>query len=100
MLGGYQIIDLSGMSVSMGSITSITDKNVLEQLLALREHIEENYNYSKPLNKKLKAVMIRLRDAESGEKTEGCLWGNLLIIDDNLSFNIDAVVSVNPLKVL
>lgn len=100
MLGGYQIIDLSGMSVSIGGVVSISDPNVLKQLLTLREHIEENYDYSKPLNKRLKAVMIRLRDAESGEKTEGCLWGNLSIIDDNLSFNIDAVVSVNPLKVL
>lgn len=100
MLGGYQIIDLSGMSVTMGSGVSISDLNVLEQLRTLREHIEEDYNYSKPLNRKLKAVMIRLRDAENGEKTEGCLWGNLSIIDDNLSFNIDAVVSVDPLKVL
>ena len=100
MLGGYQILDLSGMSVSMGSDVSITDSDVLKQLLSLREHIEDNYDYSKPLNKRLKAVMIRLRDAESGEKIEGCLWGNLLIIDDNLSFNIDAIVSVNPLKVL
>ena len=100
MLGGYQILDLSGMSLPMGSDVSISDLNVLKQLLVLREHIEENFNYSKPLNKRLKAVMIRLRDAESGEKTEGCLWGNLSIIDDNLSFNIDAVVSVNPLKVL
>ena len=100
MLGGYQILDLSGMSVSMGSDVSITDLDVLKQLLALREHIEDNYDYSKPLNKRLKAVMIRLRDAESGEKTEGCLWGNLLIIDDNLSFSIDAIVSVSPLKVL
>ena len=100
MLGGYQIIDLSGMSVTMGSNVTITDLNVLKQLLALREHIEENYNYSKPLDRKLKAVMIRLRDAKNGEKTEGCLWGNLSIIDNNLSFNIDAVVSVDPLKVL
>ena len=100
MLGGYQIINLSGMSVSMGSAVSISDQNVLKQLRTLREHIEENYDYSKPLNKRLKAVMIRLRDAESGEKSEGCLWGNLSIIDDNLSFNIDAVASVNPLKVL
>ena len=100
MLGGYQIIDLSGMSVSSGSAVSISDLNVLKQLRNLREHIEENYNYSKPLNNKLKAVMLRLRDAESGEKLEGCLWGNLSIVDDNLSFNIDAIASVNPLKVL
>ena len=100
MLGGYKIIDLSGISVSMGSDVSISDLNVLKQLLTLRDHIEDNFDYSKPLNKRLKSVMIRLRDAESGEKTEGCLWGNLSIIDDNLSFNIDAIASVNPLKVL
>ena len=100
MLGGYQIIDLRGISVTMGNDVSITDLNVLKQLLTLREYIEDNYNYTIPLNKRLKAVMIRLRDAKSGEKTEGCLWGNLSIIDDNLSFNIDAIVSVDPLKVL
>lgn len=101
MLGGYQIIDLSGMNIALSSdVVSITDQKVLRQLLALRDHIEENYNFTKPLNKKLKPVMIRLRDKESGEKLEGALWGNLSIVDDNLSFNIDAIVTASPLKVL
>ena len=101
MLGGYQIINLSGMNIALsGDAVSITDQKVLQQLLALRDHIEENYNFTKPLNKKLKPVMIRLRDKESGEKIESALWGNLSIVDDNLSFNIDAIVTANPLKVL
>lgn len=101
MLGGYQIIDLSGMNIALnGDAVSITDQKVLRQLLALRDHIEENYNFTKPLNKKLKPVMIRLRDKESGEKLESALWGNLSIVDDNLSFNIDAIVTASPLKVL
>ena len=101
MLGGYQIIDLSGMNIALsGDAVSITDQKILRQLLALRDYIEENYNFTKPLNKKLKPVMIRLRDKESGEKIEGALWGNLSIVDDNLSFNIDAIVTASPLKVL
>lgn len=101
MIGGYQIIDLTNISVTLdGGAVAITDPKIKKQLLSLREYIEENYNFSKPLNNKLKPVMIRLRDAESGEEFEGCLWGNVSIIDDNLSFSIDAIVNVNPLKVL
>ena len=101
MLGGYQIINLTGINVALNSeMTAISDRGVLIQLLALREYIEDNYNFTRPLNKKLKPVMLRLRDKESGEKTESCVWANIAVIDDNLSFNIDAVVSVNPLKVL
>lgn len=101
MLGGYQIINLTGINVALNSeMTAISDRGVLIQLLALREYIEDNYNFTRPLNKKLKPVMLRLRDKESGEKTESCVWANIAVIDDNLSFNIDAIVSVNPLKVL
>ena len=101
MVGGYQIIDLTNISVALdGGAVAITDPKIKKQLLSLREYIEENYDFSKPLNNKLKPVMIRLRDAESGEKFEGCLWGNVSIVDDNLSFSIDAIVSVNPSKVL
>ena len=101
MIGGYQIIDLTNISVALdGGAVAITDSKIKKQLLALREYIEENYNFSKPLNNKLKPVMIRLRDAESGEEFEGCLWGNVSVIDNNLSFSIDAIVNVNPSKVL
>ena len=101
MVGGYQIIDLTNISVALdGGAVAITDPKIKKQLLSLREYIEENYNFSKPLNNKLKPVMIRLRDAESGEEFEGCLWGNVSIIDNNLSFSIDAIVNVNPSKVL
>lgn len=101
MLGGYQIINLTGINVALNSeMTAISDRGVLIQLLALREYIEDNYNFTRPLNKKLKPVMLRLRDKESGEKTESSAWANIAIIDDNLSFNIDAIVSVNPLRVL
>lgn len=101
MIGGYQIIDLTNISVALdGGAVAITDPKIKKQLLSLREYIEENYNFSKPLNNKLKPIMIRLRDAESGEELEGCLWGSVSIIDDNLSFSIDAIVNVNPSKVL
>lgn len=101
MLGGYQIINLTGINLALNSeMTAISDRGVLIQLLALREYIEDNYNFTRPLNKKLKPVMLRLRDKETGEKTESSVWANIAVIDDNLSFNIDAIVSVNPLRVL
>lgn len=101
MLGGYQIINLTGIDVALNSeMTAISNRGVLIQLLALREYIEDNYNFTRPLNKKLKPVMLRLRDKESGEKIESSVWANIAVIDDNLSFNIDAIVSVNPLRVL
>ena len=72
MLGGYQILDLTNIDLEItNSAEDITDSGVLKQLLNLREYIDESYDFTRPLNNKLKPLLIRLRDAEENEEIEG-----------------------------
>lgn len=101
MLGGYQIINLSNIDLTIGtSQVSITDKDVLAQLRELREHIEDNYNFAIPLNRKLKPVLLRLRDKKNGEKQEVSIWANLSIITNNKTFKIEALVDSVSMKAI
>lgn len=101
MLGGYQIINLSNIDLTIGtSQVSITDKDVLAQLRELREHIEDNYNFIVPLNRKLKPVLLRLRDKKNGEKQEVSVWANLSIITNNKTFKIEALVDSVSMKAI
>ena len=101
MLGGYQIINLTNIDLTIGnSQVSITDKDVLDQLRGLREHIEDNYNFVVPLNRKLKPVLLRLRDKKNGEKQEVSIWANMSIITNNKTFKIEALVDSVSMKAI
>lgn len=96
MLGGYQILDLTNIDLEITtSAEDITDSGVLKQLLNLREYIDENYDFTRPLNNKLKPLLIRLRDAEENEEIESSVWGNLSIT--KTGFVISANVLQDPL---
>lgn len=96
MLGGYQILDLTNIDLEITtSAEDITDSGVLKQLLNLREYIDENYDFTRPLNNKLKPLLIRLRDAEENEEIEASVWGNLSVTKDG--FIISANVLQDPL---
>ena len=96
MLGGYQILDLTNIDLEITtSAEDITDSGVLKQLLNLREYIDENYDFIRPLNNKLKPLLIRLRDAEENEEIEASVWGNLSVTKDG--FVISANVLQDPL---
>ena len=101
MLGGYQIINLTKLDLTIGtSQVSITDSEILNQLRDLREHIEDNYNFAIPLNRKLKPVLLRLRDKKNGEKQEVSVWANLSIITNNKTFKIEALVDSVSMKAI
>ena len=94
MLGGYQILDLRGIDLVIGTVASdITDSNVLYQLLKLRDYIDKAYNFSKPLENQLKPVLIRFRDKKANEKTEGAVFGELSVVDNYYSFKVTARIS-------
>ena len=94
MLGGYQILDLRGIDLEIGTVASdITDSNVLNQLLKLRDYIDKAYNFSKPLENQLKPVLIRFRDKKANEKTEGAVFGELSVVDNYYSFKVTARIS-------
>ena len=96
MLGGYQILDLTNIDLEITtSAEDITDSGVLKQLLNLREYIDEHYDFTRPLNNKLKPLLIRLRDAEENEEIEASVWGNLSVTKEG--FVISANVLQNPL---
>lgn len=99
--GGYQVIDLRNIDLTLTTeAQDITDSEVLQQLSTLRDYIEPSHNYVKPLKRKLKPILISIRDKKSDEEQESSIWANLSLIDDELSFKIEAVVNSSPLKVL
>lgn len=101
MLGGYQIFNLTNIDLTVGtSQVSITDKEVLDQLRNIRDYIEEDYNFAKPLNRKLKPVLLRLRDKKNGEKQEISIWANMSIITNNKTFKIEALVDSVSMKAI
>ena len=94
MLGGYQILDLRGIDLEKSqSASDITNANVLNQLLKLRDYIDKAYNFSKPLENQLKPVLIRFRDKKVNEKIEGATFGELSLVDNYYSFKITARLS-------
>lgn len=91
MLGGYQILDLRSIDLSRAtSEASISDADVLMQLLNIRKHIQKDYDFSKSLQNQLKPLLIRYRDKKVGEKHEVALFGNIEVINTYYKFRIVA----------
>ena len=100
MLGGYQILDLRSIDLTLGSSASnITDIYVLNQLRNLREHIQKDYNFAKPLNNQLKPVLIRYRDKKSGEKHEGAIFGSVQAKTNYYTYEISAILLGQTLNI-
>lgn len=94
MLGGYQILDLRKIDLTITKTQSnITDAYVLAQLLKLRDFIDKDYDFSKPIENQLKPVLIRYRDKKNGEKNEGAMFGELAIVDNYYTFQITGRIS-------
>lgn len=95
MIGGYQILDLRGLNLEITQqAQSLTDQNVLKQLtLLLRDSIDKDYNFNKPLENQLKPVLIRFRDKKNGEKIEGATFGELSVKGNYYSFLISGHLS-------
>ncbi|MBO7716222.1 MAG: hypothetical protein J6S85_21840 [Methanobrevibacter sp.] len=91
MLGGYQILDLRNIGLTLSaSAKTITDADILDQLRNLREYIEKGHDYSKPLNNSPKCVLIRYRDAKNGEKCEVCVYASITSSNNSLTYEIKA----------
>lgn len=91
MLGGYQILDLRNIDLSRSTTANnITDVEVLKQLSNIADHIQKNYDFSKPLHNQLKPLLIRYRDKKVGEKHEVALYGNIEVINVYYKFKIIA----------
>ena len=94
MLGGYQILDLRKIDLTITkTLSNITDAYVLAQLLKLRDFIDKDYDFSKPIENQLKPVLIRYRDKKNGEKNEGAMFGELAIVDNYYTFQITGRIS-------
>ena len=94
MLGGYQILDLRKIDLTITKTQStITNAYVLSQLLKLRDFIDKDYDFSKPIENQLKPVLIRYRDKKSGEKSEGAMFGELAVVDNYYTFKITGRIS-------
>lgn len=94
MLGGYQILDLRKIDLTITKTQSnITDAYVLSQLLKLRDFIDKDYDFSKPIENQLKPVLIRYRDKKNGEKSEGAMFGELAVVDNYYTFKITGRIS-------
>lgn len=101
LLGGYLILNLCMISMTLGtSQVSITNEEALEQLRNLRDHIQKDYDFKRPLNNQLKPIQLRIRDQKNGEKQESVVWGNLAIFDNALKFKIEALVDSVSMKAL
>ena len=94
MLGGYQILDLRKIDLTITKTQSnITNAYVLSQLLKLRDFIDKDYDFSKPIENQLKPVLIRYRDKKAGEKSEGAMFGELAVVDNYYTFQITGRIS-------
>lgn len=94
MLGGYQILDLRKIDLTITKTQSnITNAYVLSQLLKLRDFIDKDYDFSKPIENQLKPVLIRYRDKKAGEKSEGAMFGELAVVDNYYTFKITGRIS-------
>ena len=100
MLGGYQILDLRSIDLTLGSSASnITNPYVLNQLRNLREHIQKDYDFAKPLNNQVKPVLIRYRDKKNGEKHEGAIFGSVQVKTNYYTFEISAILLGQTLNI-
>ena len=100
MLGGYQILDLRSIDLTIGSSASnITNIYVLNQLRNLREHIQKDYAFARPLNKQLKPVLIRYRDKKNDEKHEGAIFGSVQVKTNYYTFEISAILLGQTLNI-
>ena len=100
MLGGYQILDLRGIDLTLGSSASnITNPYVLNQLRNLREHIQKDYDFAKPLNNQVKPVLIRYRDKKNGEKHEGAIFGSVQVKTNYYTYEISAILLGQTLNI-
>ena len=100
MLGGYQILDLRSIDLTLGSSASnITNSYVLNQLRNLREHIQKDYDFARPLNNQVKPVLIRYRDKKNGEKHEGAIFGSVQVKTNYYTFEISAILIGQTLNI-
>ena len=91
MLGGYQILDLRNIGLTLGnSQVSITDAEILNQLRNLRNYIEKGHDYKKALDNSPKPVLIRYRDAKNNEKLEVSAFASVTSSNNSLTYNIRA----------
>lgn len=91
MLGGYQILDLRNIGLTLGaSQVSITDAEILSQLRNLRNYIEKGHDYGKALNNSPKPVLIRYRDAKNNEKLEVSAFASVTSSNNSLTYDIRA----------
>ena len=89
MKGGYQIIDIRKLNLTLSNVThSITDAEILEQLRSLRAYIQKGHDFTKPLDNALKCIQIRYRDQKNGEKLEACQWANIESSNNSLTYEI------------
>ena len=89
MKGGYQIIDIRKLNLTLSNSTqSITDAEILEQLRNLRAYIQKGHDFTKPLDNALKCIQIRYRDQKNGEKLEACQWANIETSNNSLTYEI------------
>jgi len=99
MLGGYQIIDLRKIGLEMSSETqTFTDAEILKQLRNLRDHIEKGHDYTKPLNRALKPILIRYRDGKLNEKEEVSAFA--LIKNSNASLTYEIITNKLMIEVV
>lgn len=91
MLGGYQILDLRNIGLTLGSSqVSITDAEILNQLRNLRNYIEKGHDYGKALDNSPKPVLIRYRDAKNNEKLEVSAFASVTSSNNSLTYDIRA----------
>ena len=89
MKGGYQIIDIRKLNLTLSNSTqSITDAEILQQLRSLRAYIQKGHDFTKPLDNALKCIQIRYRDQKNGEKLEACQWANIETSNNSLTYEI------------
>lgn len=91
MLGGYQILDLRNIGLTLGnSQVSITDAEILNQLRNLRNYIEKGHDYKKALDNSPKPILIRYRDAKNNEKLEVSAFASVTSSNNSLTYDIRA----------
>ena len=89
LIAGLFLLNLASVSLdSFSSETSISDAEVLKQLVELREFIDDKRDFTKQSSKDLKPVLIKYRAGTS--KFDGVVQGNLSFNTDALHLSIGA----------
>lgn len=90
LIAGLFLLNLASVSLdSFSSETSISDAEVLKQLVELRNFIDDKRDFTKQSSKDLKPVLIKYRAGTS--KFDGIVQGNLSFNTDALHLSIGAV---------